>query len=82
MDVPKGTNEPATIGGRDYTGHALDQMQRRGVTPAPVEDTIQNGTSRPDKDFPDSRTEHRSRDGRLVVITDTGSGRVITVQTR
>lgn len=82
MDVPKGTNEPTNIDGRDYTGHALDQMQGRGVTPAPVEDAIQNGTSRPDKDYPDTRTEHTSSDGRVIVITDTGTGRVITVQVR
>jgi RHS repeat-associated protein len=82
MNVPKGTNDPTTIGDRDYTGHSLDQMQGRGVPPAAVEDTIQNGSSRPDKDYPGSRTEHRSPDGRVVVITDTGSGRVITVQTR
>jgi hypothetical protein len=82
INVKPGTNDQANIGGRDYTGHSLDQMQGRGVPPAAVEDTIQNGSSRPDKDFPGSRTEHRSPDGRVVVITDTGSGRVITVQTR
>jgi hypothetical protein len=70
------------IGGRDYTGYALDQMQGRGVTPTLVEDAIQNGTSRPDKNFPDSRTEHTSPDGRTVVITDSGSGRFITVLSR
>jgi len=49
MDVPRGTNSPATIGGRKYTGHALDQMQGRGLTPSVVEDTIQNGVSSPGK---------------------------------
>jgi outer membrane biosynthesis protein TonB len=82
IEVAPGTNQPTTIGGRDYTGHSLDRMQGRGVPPAAVEDAIQNGSSRPDKQYPDSRTEHRSPDGRVVVITDTGSGRVITVETR
>jgi len=82
MDVPKGSNEPATIDGRDYSGHALDQMQGRGIPPAAVDDAIRNGNSRPDKIFPDTRTEHTSPDGRVVVITDTGSGRVVTVITR
>jgi len=47
MDVTPGTNSPATIDGRNYTGHALDQMQGRGLTPSVVEDTIQNGVSSP-----------------------------------
>lgn len=82
MDVPRGTNEPTSIGGRDYTGRSLDQMQGRGVTPTAVEDAIQNGSSQPDKNFPDSRTVHTSGDGRVVVVTDSGSGRVITVEVR
>jgi hypothetical protein len=82
MDVPKGTNQPANIGGRDYSGHALDQMQGRGVTPAPVEDAISSGSSRPDKAYPETRTEHSSQDGRVTVITDTKSGRVVTVITK
>ncbi|MFT3777045.1 MAG: RHS repeat-associated core domain-containing protein [Ottowia sp.] len=31
MEVEPGTNDPTTIEGRDYTGHALDRMQGRGV---------------------------------------------------
>jgi hypothetical protein len=82
MDVNPGTNEPQTIGGREFTGHALDQMQGRGVTPTAVEDAIVNGAAKPDKEYPESRTEHASQDGRVVVITDSGSGRVITVMVR
>jgi hypothetical protein len=33
-------NQPATVGGRDYSGHALDQMQNRGLTPTVVENAI------------------------------------------
>ena len=82
MDIPKGTNDPSVIGDREYSGHALDQMQGRGVPPTAVEDTINNGSTHPDKTYPDTRTEHTSQDGRIGVITDTGSGRVITVLTR
>ena len=82
MDVKHGTNEPQTIGGREFTGHALDQMQGRGVTPTAVEDAITNGAAKPDKEYPESRTEHASQDERVVVITDNGSGRVITVMVR
>ena len=75
MDVPKGTNEPTTIGGRDFGGHALDQMQGRGVTPTPVEDTVQNGTETPGNK--PGRTVHTSPDGRLTVVTE--GAKVVTV---
>ena len=29
--------------GRDYSGHAFDRMQERGVTPSVVENAIKNG---------------------------------------
>jgi hypothetical protein len=40
IDVPDGTNAPGEIDGRDYTGHAFDRMQGRGIPPSVVEDTI------------------------------------------
>ena len=43
MNVPRGTNAPTTIGGRDFTGHAIDEMQGRGIMPSVVENAIQNG---------------------------------------
>jgi hypothetical protein len=36
-------NDPTTINGRIYTGHALDQMQNRGLVPSIVESTIGGG---------------------------------------
>jgi hypothetical protein len=47
LTVPPGTNAPATIGGRNFTGHALDQMQSRGFTPTVVENAIQHGARTP-----------------------------------
>jgi RHS repeat-associated protein len=41
MDA-RGTNQPTTINGRTYTGHALDQMQGRGMVPSVVENAINN----------------------------------------
>jgi len=72
----------ATIGDRNYSGHALDQMQGRGVPPSAVEDAINNGNSEPDKNYPDSRTKNTSADGRTVVITVSDTGRVVTVITK
>lgn len=39
---PRG-NYGTNINGRYYTGHALDRMQQRGLTPTAVEEAIQNG---------------------------------------
>lgn len=36
-------NEAVTIGGRPYSGHAIDQMQGRGIYPIIVENTIKVG---------------------------------------
>jgi hypothetical protein len=78
LDVAPGTNSSAMIGGRDYSGHALDRMQGRGVPPSAVEDAIQNGASKPGNQ-PDT-TVHTGENGVTVV---TGSrGNVITVITR
>ena len=38
---------PTEIGGRAYTGHALDAMQSRGLVPSVVEDTISRGVASP-----------------------------------
>ncbi|MDI5984186.1 DUF4258 domain-containing protein [Halomonas sp. M4R5S39] len=42
-------NDAAAIGGRTYSGHALDRMQDRGITPSVVEDAIRNGHSNPSR---------------------------------
>lgn len=43
MRVPRGTNAPGEVGGRQYSGHAFDQMQGRGITPSVVDDAITSG---------------------------------------
>jgi hypothetical protein len=37
-------NEATQINGLDFSSHALDQMQNRGITPSVVENTISTGT--------------------------------------
>jgi len=44
MVVPKGTNTPTNINGIPYSGHALDQMQGRGLMPSVVKDAVENGS--------------------------------------
>ncbi len=41
--VAPGTNSPDTIGDVDYSGHALDQMQGRGIFPSMVSNTLTTG---------------------------------------
>ncbi|MGL4825434.1 MAG: DUF637 domain-containing protein [Alphaproteobacteria bacterium] len=40
----KNRNLGDTINGNKYSGHALDQMQNRGILPSIVENTIKNGS--------------------------------------
>ncbi len=47
MRVRPGTNSPAVIGGRQYSGHALDRMQERGIMPSVVEHAIRTGVRSP-----------------------------------
>ena len=36
-------NSPTTVDGTKFTGHSLDRMQERGITPSVVKDTIKTG---------------------------------------
>jgi RHS repeat-associated protein len=73
MSVPSGTNQPAVVAGRTYTGHALDQMQGRGIVPSVVDDTIRRGAVAAGRG---GATIHTTEQLRVVVSSD---GRVITV---
>jgi hypothetical protein len=69
-------NQKTTIYGREYTGHALDSMQARGLTPLSIENTIKNGLT---SQAPISgRLMHYDQINNITVITDQQSGRVIT----
>ena len=48
--IDPGTNIPTEINGTQYTGHALDQMQGRGIPPSVVQNTIDVGTTSPGYD--------------------------------
>jgi RHS repeat-associated protein len=69
-------NHPATIKERSFSGHALDQMQNRGVMPSVVENAIKRGQSfatRPGTaGFFDSVNNVR-------VIVNSKTGQVVTV---
>ena len=40
-------NAPGSVNGREYSGHAFDQMRNRGLVPSVVEDTINTGQRTP-----------------------------------
>ena len=76
MSVTPGTNAPAAIGGVNYSGHALDQMQGRGVIPSAVKSTIENGTI---FSTGPGTTGYYEAAANLRVIVNSTNGRVVTV---
>jgi len=74
MDIPRGTNQGTTIGGRYYTGHALDEMQSNGYVPSVVEHTIATGSKSPGNT--PGTTVYRTDQAKVVV---NGQGNVVTV---
>ncbi|MBK5124796.1 hemagglutinin repeat-containing protein [Burkholderia sp. R-69980] len=76
MDVPRGTNAPATIGGVDYSAHAIDQMQGRGVPPSVVKNTIDNGVNYPTRP---GTTGYYDPVNNVRVVTNSKTGLVVTV---
>jgi len=77
LNVIDGQNKPTIIGNRDYTGHSLDRMQRQGITPTAVENTI-----RPENAVTGKRagtTAYYDSHNNITVITDTKTGSVVTV---
>ncbi|WP_156470000.1 DUF4258 domain-containing protein, partial [Acetobacter cerevisiae] len=61
----------------DYSGHALDQMQNRGVTPSVVENTITTGTRVPGNT---SGTFEYIDNINGVNVVVNSSGKVVTVK--
>jgi RHS repeat-associated protein len=76
MSVVGRPNIPGTIGGRKYTGHALDQMQGRGIPPSVVEDTLARGTRTPGRGGAMVFTTNQAR----VVVNPNGSIKTVMGQ--
>lgn len=75
MNVAKGTNSPAVINGQSYSGHALDQMQGRGLTPSVVQDVINNPVRTTLGNTPGTTVSY----GNGVKVVTSASKKVITV---
>lgn len=75
IEVPPGTNPPATIGGRRYTGHALDRMQERGFMPTVIDDVVRSNSGVPGRD---NTYIHYSPENDISVVVNE-FGDVVTV---
>jgi hypothetical protein len=69
-------NVGGEVAGRQYSGHAFDQMQNRGIMPSVVDNAIRTGTPFPTRA---GTTGYYDAVNSLRVITDSASGRVVTV---
>ncbi len=70
-------NVPGSVGGREFSGHAFDQMRNRGLVPSVVENTIQTGQKLPGTT---SRTTVFFDPVNNVKVITNQAGRVITVE--
>lgn len=68
-------NGDVVIGGRTFSGHALDQMRNRGLTPSVVENTIRTGIRSADPSA--GRLRFFDPTNSLTVVTE--GERVVTV---
>ena len=71
-------NSPSVINGRSYSGHALDQMQNRGITPSMVERARENGIPSPGK-MPKTE-QYYDPVNNLSVIINTDTENVVTTR--
>jgi RHS repeat-associated protein len=76
IDIAPGTNSPASIGGRQYTGHALDRMQGRGIMPSAVDDAIRSST--PVRGADGSIIHYSQSNNISVVLNADGSVRTVS----
>lgn len=76
ISFQKTRNALDIINGRLFSGHALDQMQNRGIMPSVVENTIKKG-----KPFPTGAGTigYYEGENNIRVILDSRSGKIITV---
>ncbi|WP_416192262.1 MafB family polymorphic toxin [Neisseria sp. CCUG12390] len=68
-------NTPTEINGRQYSGHALDRMQDRGILPSVIENTIRTGQQTKGRN---GTTSHYDPINNVKVITNQSGGVVTT----
>jgi RHS repeat-associated protein len=70
-------NMPTIINGRPYSGHAIDQMQDRGLYPEVIENTIRTGTTFSARD---GAVGYHDPTNDVTVFTNPDTGNIITVR--
>ncbi|WP_156463211.1 DUF4258 domain-containing protein [Pseudomonas sp. Leaf129] len=76
MKGPRGTTAATTINEIDYSAHAIDQMQGRGIPLWVVQNTIQNGVVFPTRQ---GTIDYYDSVNNVQVITSGSLGSVVTV---
>lgn len=74
----KTRNSPAVIENRPYSGHALDQMQNRGIPPSAVENTLKAGSPSERIVKGKMTTNYYDKTNNLTVVVS-DKGNIITV---
>jgi filamentous hemagglutinin len=75
--VQNGLRTPTIIYGREYSAHAIERIQERGLTPMVVENAIKTGLTKQNK-LP-GNLEHFDEINNITVITCEKTGKVVTV---
>jgi RHS repeat-associated protein len=70
-------SQSAVINGRTFTGHALDQMQNRGIPLSVVQNALEHGTAQAGKTK--GTTVIFDAANGIKVVVDSKTGRVVTV---
>lgn len=81
MELPPGRppqNSPANVCGRDFSGHAFDRMQGRGLTPSVVIDAINTGVRFPGGE--PGTTQYYSPVNNVSVVINSSTGAVVSVR--
>ncbi len=77
FQVPlKAQQSGGNVCGRDYSGHAFDQMQARGIMPTVVENTLRTGQSFPTRL---GTSGYYDPSNNILVIINSKTGRIVTV---
>ena len=69
--------EPTIIYGREYSGHALERITLRGLTPSAIENAIKNGATFFGKKA--GTLAHYDKINNITAITNSENGRIITI---
>ncbi len=69
-------NNPTTIDGINYSGHAIDKMQNTGILPSVVKNTLKKGIVR--KGATAKSLQYFDKTNNISVIIDKKSGNIVT----